>query len=164
MTSAAIASLIQDDMSAMHDIRISAYVGSLLITPPRHLLLGWEYGASEEAFEGFLALDHSKSGTAIANCQKGFGPATPWGLISTRHRLPPSMGASDGWFPRFLDAFFESMASTDLKIWRVRERKPGKEPTWISDELSWDEAWNRVISLRGAAPDCRYDCEHAITY
>ena len=164
MTSADIAVLINDDMSAMHDVRVVAYVGSLLITPPRPLLLGWVYGASEDVFEGFLVLDHPKSGTAIAYCQQGFGPATPWGLISTTHGLPPSMGMSDGWYPRFVDAFFQSKASTDLEIWRVRERKPGKEPAWASDELSWNEAWKRVIALREAAPQCRYDCEHAITY
>lgn len=145
-------------------MRVVAYVTSLLVTPPRPLLLGWDYGAAGEAFEGILVLHHLKSGTAIAYCQQGFGPALPWGLISTRHSPPHSMGTSDGWYPRFLDGFFESMASTDLNIWRVRERKPGNEPAWVSNELPWDEAWKRVMALRESAPDCRYDCEHANTY
>src|SRR5262249_49807042 len=93
--------------------------------------LGWEYGVAGEAFEGFLVLEHPRSGTAIAYCQHGFGPAAPWGLISTRHGSPPSMGMSDGWCPRFLDAFFESKAPTDLDIWRVKERKPGQDPTYL---------------------------------
>jgi hypothetical protein len=74
------------------------------------------------------------------------------------------MGMDGGWFPRLLDAYFESMASADLNIWRVKQRKSGQEPTWVSGELPWDEAWERVIALREAAPNCRYDCEHAITY
>ena len=54
--------------------------------------------------------------------------------------------------------------TSDLDIWRIKEQKPGKDPTWVSGELPWDEAWKRVKALRETAPECRYDCEHAITY
>ena len=117
MTSDEIVALIQNDMRTVNDVRVSRYITSLLITPPLRQLLSWDYGLPKDAFDGFLALDHPKSGTGIAYCEQGFGPAAPWGLISTRRdELPPSMGTSDGWFPRFLDAFFESKASTALNI------------------------------------------------
>jgi hypothetical protein len=164
MTPADVAALIRDDMRTLHDARVVVHVTSLRVTPPRQLLLAWAYGAAGEAFDGFLVLDHPRSGTAIAYCHEGFGPATPWGLVCTKRESLPSMGMSEGWFPRFLDAYFESMASTDLDIWRVRERKDGQDHTWVSGELSWDEAWKRVMALRESAPDCRYDCQHAIIY
>jgi hypothetical protein len=164
MTPADVSELIRDDMRALSDARVVVYLSSLLVTPPRQLLLGWDYGPTGEAFEGFLVLYHPSSDTAIAYCQQGFGPAAPWGLIRIKQGSPPSMGMDSGWFPRFLDAFFDSLASTDLEIWRVKERKPGQDPAWVSGELSWDEAWERVLALRRSAPDCGYDCEHAITY
>jgi hypothetical protein len=63
-----------------------------------------------------------------------------------------------------LDVYFESKAVAELDIWRVKERKPGQEPAWLSEELPWDEAWKRVLALRSARPECQYDCEHAILY
>lgn len=164
MTPTDVAALVRDEMRSLHDARVVAHVSSLLVSPPRQLLLGWDYGVVGTTFEGFLVLDHARSGTAIAYCQQGFGPAAPWGLIFTKQGRPPSMGMSDGWFPQFLDGFFESMASADLDIWRVKERRPGQDPTWMSGELSWNEAWKQVMALRESAPDCRYDCEHAIAY
>jgi len=164
MTPTDVAALVRDDMRALHDARVVAHVTALLVTPPRQLLLGWAYGAAGEAFDGFLVLDHARSGTGIAYCQQGFGPAAPWGLIATNRESPPSMGRSDEWCPRFLEAYFESIAPADLDIWRVKERKTGQDPVWVSDELSWEEAWKQVMALRESAPDYRYDCEHAVTY
>ncbi len=163
MTPADVEALVRDDMRALDDARVVAHVASLLVVPPRPLRLNWPYGAVGEAFDGFLVLDHPPSGTGIAYCRQGFGPASPWGLIWT-DRGPPSTGMDDGWYPRFLGAYFESKAPADLDIWRVRERKPGQGPAWVSGELPWDEAWRRVYALRESAPDSRYDCEHAVTH
>ncbi len=164
MTPADLAALIRYEMRALHDTRVVAHVTALMVAPPRPLVLAWPYGEVGVVFDGFLVLDHSRSGTGIAYCLHGFGPAAPWGLIFTNRESPPSTGTSDGWYPRFLDAYFESKAPADLDIWRVRERNPGQAPTWVSGEFSWDEAWKRVLALREATPDCQYDCEHAITY
>jgi hypothetical protein len=164
MTPADVTALIRCEMLALHDKRVADLVSSLLVSPPRPLLLGWDYGAAGEAFDGFLVLDHPTSGTGIAYCQQGFGPSHPWGLIFTQGESPPSMGMDSGWFSRFLDAVFDSMVSADLDIWRVQECKPGQDAAWVSDELSWDEAWRRVKALRESTRDCRYNCSHAITY
>lgn len=164
MTSADVAELIRDDMKALHDARVVSHVASLLVSPPRRLQLGWVYGSAGEEYEGFLVLNHPRSSTAIVYCQYGFGPEAPWGMIFNDRGSPPSMDMSDGWFPRFMDTYFQSQAATDLAIWRVKERKPGQGSTWLSCELPCDEAWRRVIERRQAAPDCYYDCEHAIMY
>ncbi|MDB5306309.1 MAG: hypothetical protein JWO38_511 [Gemmataceae bacterium] len=164
MTPADVEALVRDDMRALYDPRVVAHVTSLLVAPPRPLLLAWPYGAVGESFDGFLVLDHTRSGTGIAYCRQGFGPADPWGLIFTNRESPPSTGMSDGWYSRFLDAYFESRAPADLDIWRVKEQRPGQGPTWVSAELAWDEAWKRVYALRESAPDCQYNCEHVVTY
>ncbi len=164
MTLVDVDALVREDMRALHDTRVVAHVSSLLVTPPRQVLLMWPYGAfGEEVFEGFLVLDHPRSGTGIAYCRQGFGPEFPWGIIAT-DREPLWTGMSDGWYTRFLNAYFESMVSIDLDIWRVKEQKPEQTANWVSEELPWDEAWKRVYALRESATDRRYDCDHAVTY
>jgi hypothetical protein len=160
MTPADVAALVRDDMRALRDARVVAHVSSLQVNPPRALrVLVPRY--SGEVIEGFLVLDHL-SGAAIAYCPRDFAPAVPWGLISTPSGSPRPMAMSHDWYHRFLDVYFESLAVTDLDIWRVKERKPGQAPTWVSGELPWDEARKRVYALRQSAPDCQYDCDHAI--
>jgi hypothetical protein len=163
MTPADVAALVRDDMRALDDARVVAHVSALLTAPPRLLRLAWFYGAVGETFDAFLVLDHPRSGTGIAYCRQGFGPANPWGLILT-DRGPPSTGADDGWYPRFLDAYFESKAPADLDIWRVREWRPSRDGAWLSGELPWDEAWAQVAELRASTPHGQYYCDHAIRY
>jgi hypothetical protein len=163
MTPADVEALIQDDMRALHDGRVVAHVSTLLVRPPRPLRLAWPYGAVGEAFDAFLVLDHPASGTGIAHCRQGFGPAHPWGLIVTGRR-PPSTGMDDGWYLRFLDAYFESKASADLPIWRVREWRTSRDGAWVSGELPWDAAWAQVAELRESAPHAQYYCDHAALY
>jgi len=164
MTPADVEALIQDDMRAIHDARVVAHVSSLLVSPPRPLRLAWPYGAVGEAFDGFLVLDHSASSTGIAYCGQGFGPAKPWGLVGTGDEVFPSTGMTDGWYPRFLDAYFESHAAADLAIWRVREWRTSHDGAWVSGELPWDAAWAQVAELRESAPHAQYYCDHAVPY
>jgi hypothetical protein len=163
MTPADVAALIRDDMRALDDARVVAHVAALLVTPPRPLRLAWPYGAVGESFDAFLILDHPRSATGIAFCRQGFGPANQWGLIFT-DRGPPSTGTDDGWYPRFLDAYFESRASAELNIWRVREWRPSRDRAWMSGELPWGEAWERISALRVSAPHAQYYCDHSVRY
>jgi hypothetical protein len=163
MTLADVAALVREDMRALDDARVVEHVSALLVAPPRPLRLAWLYGAVGEAFDAFLVLDHPRSGTGIAYCRQGFGPTSPWGLILT-NRGPPSTGSDDGWYPRFLDAYFESKAPADLDIWRVREWRLSRDGAWMSGELPWDEAWERVSALRVSAPHAQYYCDHSVRY
>jgi hypothetical protein len=163
MTLADVEALVRDDMRALSDARVAAHVSSLLAVPPQSLRLGWTFGAVGETLDGFLVLDHPRSGTGIVYCEQGFGPANPWGLVFT-NRGPLSTGTSDGWYPRLLDAYFESKASADVPIWRVREWRLSFDGAWVSGELPWDEAWAQVAELRASAPHAQYYCDHAVRY
>ncbi len=163
MTATEVEALTRDDMRALDDARVVAHVPALLVAPPRPLQLAWPYGAAGVTFDAFLVLDHPRSGTGIVHCQQGFGPAHPWGLIFT-DRGPLSTGTDDGWYPRFLDAYFESKASADVPIWRVREWQTSRDGAWLSGELPWDEAWAQVAELRASAPHGQHYCDHSIRY
>jgi hypothetical protein len=160
-----VTALVRDDMRALHDARVAAHVTSLLLAPPRPLLFAWPFGSGGERFDGFLVLDHPPSGTGIAYCRDGLGPEAPWALIfTTGLGSPPSTGRPDESYPRFLDAYFESKASADVPIWRVREWRTSRDGAWVSGELPWDEAWARVAELRASAPHAQYYCDHSVTY
>jgi hypothetical protein len=161
MTPEDVTALIRDDMESLRDSRVVAHVTSLLVNPPRPLMV-WHARYAGETYSGFLVLAHASGGT-IAYCPQGFDPAVPWALISTPQGSPLTAVSHD-WYPRFLDVYFESKAVTDLEIWRVKELKPGQESTWLSGELAWDEAWKRVYALRQSAPDFEFLCEHSIKY
>jgi hypothetical protein len=162
MTPEDVAALVRADMGALRDARVFAHVGALLVTPPRPLRV-WVPRYSGEVYEGFLVLSHP-SGAAVAYCPRDYAPAVSWGLVGTPNEPPTSETWCYDWYPRFLDVYFDSVAATDLDIWRVRERRPGRDPAWVSGELSWDAVWKRVSALRESSPDCQYDCEHSVQY
>lgn len=165
MTSTDVEALVQDDVRALSDARVVAHVISLLLAPPRPLRLVWPWGPGGETFEGFLVLDHPPSSTGVAYCRKGLGPAAPWALVFTTDLgSPPSTGRPDESYPRFLDAYFESKASAEVPIWRVREGRTSFDGAWVTGELSWVEAWARVAKLRASAPHAPYYCDHSVRY
>jgi hypothetical protein len=57
----------------------------------------------------------------------------PWGLLFLEGTDHMSMGMDSGWFEHFLEAYFESQASSEVPIWRVFQHQgtdfPGKAIT-----------------------------------
>lgn len=162
MTPADVEALVQEDMTSLADARVRAHVTSLLVTPPRPLKV-LVPRHSGEIYDGFLVLSHP-SGAAVAYCPRDYDPAVPWGLVGTPNVPAASEMGSHDWYHRFLDVYFDSLAAPAVPVWRVRERRPGQEPVWLSEELPWGEVWERVHALRAAYPEYQYDCEHAVTY
>src|SRR5260221_7478632 len=120
---------------------------------------GWDYGAPGESYPCWLLLAHRPSNTAIAYCEFGFGPATPWGLLFLEGTQHMSMGMDSGWFDCFLDAYFDSKASAELPIWRVFRHHGNDFPGIpITEEGSWDATWAEVMRLRAEQSSFRYDC------
>jgi hypothetical protein len=73
-----------------------------------------------------------------------------------------SMGMGSGWFPTFLDAYFESAAATGLPIWRVFKTGSSGAREPVTDENSWEATWERVAECRKADPTSRYDRDQSI--
>jgi hypothetical protein len=157
ITTASLDALIEAELSTLTDERVVHHVRSLLVAPyPQSRK--WDYGAADAAFPCWVVLVHKASNTGIAYSEFGFGPRSPWGLLSLGAGHV-SMGMDSGWFRWFLDAYFDSFASTELPIWRVFERKTDAYPgNPITAESDWDATWREVERLRGAHPGGRYDC------
>ena len=154
--------IVDQELTSVGDPRVAAHVRSLL-TAPRIVVRGWDYGYEGEEYPCWSVLEHPRSNTGIAYCEHGFGPGNPWGLVFLSGAEHMSMGMDAGWYPRFLEAYFQSQAATDLPIWRVYEDTGDEYPgTPISPESDWDSTWSEVMRLRELNPGKGYNCNQSL--
>lgn len=155
---------VDRELDQVSDVRILSHVRALRVEP-KEVLRKWDYGRPEEKYICWSVLEHYKSNTSIAHCENGFGPKCPWGLVCLKGSdQEMSMGMDSGWFPTFLEAYFESFASADLPIWRVIKTDTSGSRHPITRENTWEETWERISELRKADPKSRYDCDHIIEF
>jgi len=154
--------LVDAELAELNDARVVAHVRELLV-PPVPVVRGWDYGAEDETYPCWSVLEHRTSNTGIAYCESGFGPRDPWGLVFLSGTQHMSMGMDSGWFPRFLDAYFESQAATELAIWRVFQGRLDEFPGQpLTVEGTWASTWAEVERLRVLHPGNRYHCSQSL--
>jgi len=74
-----------------------------------------------------------------------------------------SIGMDCEWYESFLDAYFESMAATDLPIWRAFKQEGEAYPgVALTPEADWNSTWQEVYRLRSINPGARYHCSQSI--
>src|ERR1043166_8620986 len=158
--------LIETELSTVSDARVVAYIRQMLIEP--HMVLrDWDYGEPGQQYPCWMVLKGTEGSTGceIAYCEFGFGPRSPWGLVSSGNDPQErAMGMDSGWFPTFLEAFFESVASIGVPIWRVFQEKPDRTLCPLTDEGTWESTWERINNLRSSDPEGRYHCLHSVAY
>ncbi len=162
ITPAKIRSLVEVELLKLNDTRVVSHIHGLRVQP-QAILREWDYGAPGESYPCWSVLDHGKSNTGIAYCEQGFGPRSPWGLVFLSGSSHMSLGMDSGWFETFLEAYFESLAATELSIWRVFKQEADAYPgRALTDESDWDSAWKEVHRLRALDPTARYHCANSI--
>jgi len=156
---------IDRELECVSDVRVLAHIRGLLVWP-KIVMRDWDYGEPGEQYPCWSVFEHQSSNTGIAYCEQGFGPRCPWGLVWLGDEKHPSMsiGMDSGWYSKFLDAYFESCAASDLPIWRVFRTDKSGVCEALTDEGGWEATWEEVYARRGADPACRYDCDHSVTY
>ncbi len=162
VTSTQIKTLVDVELSALHDTRVISHIRGLLVEPIV-VLREWDYGTPDQSYPCWSVLNHPKSNTGIAYCEFGFGPRNPWGLVGLSGESNMSIGMDSAWFESFLDAYFESHASADLPIWRVFKQDDDSYPgTPLTEESDWDSTWKEINRLRSADSKTRYHCHHTV--
>ena len=153
--------LVDLEMSSLKDTRVSEFIRRYLVRPGE-VLRDWDYGEADTRFPCWSVLNDEDSGTGIVYCEFGFGPEAPWGLVRLNgDRDQMSIGMDSGWFPSFLEAFYESFAATRLKIWRVFKIPEGEaHGIAVSEESDWDEVWKILHTFRAEDKSSRYECRH----
>ena len=163
ITPAEILLLVDKASALLQDARVVAHIRSLIIDPTK-VDREWDYGDPGQLYSCWDILKHVDSNTGIAYCEFGFGPRSPWGLVSLFGENM-SMGMDCGWYVSFIEAYFESMASADLPIWRVfKYDEDTRSNVAMTDELGWDSTWEEVYRLRSIDPNGCYNCLHSIQF
>jgi hypothetical protein len=72
--------LVEGELAAVRDPALVALVRGLRVKPCP-VERDWDYGAAGKKFVCWTVLAHPPSGTGVAYCEEGFGPAHPWGLV-----------------------------------------------------------------------------------
>lgn len=165
ITAKQIEKLIEAELGCVADIRVVRHIRSLLIKP-RLLFRQWDYGEENTNYPCWNVLEHKASNTAICYSELGYGPMYPWGLVFLDgDNNEMSMGMDSGWFPIFVETYFDSFAAYEVPIWRVfrqiGDEYPG-EP--LSEESDSESTWEKVLKLREADKLGRYHHHHSIKY
>ncbi len=163
--SIALKARIEGELANVSDERVTSHIRRLLVEP-NLVLRPWDYGEPGQQYPCWTVLDDTAhSGTGIAYCASGFGPKCPWGLVWLGDDMGDkraSMGMDSGWFPTFMDAFFDSFAATELPIWRVFKERSERVRTPITGEGEWDVTWRRRDEIQASDAASRYHCGHSI--
>lgn len=156
--------LISRELEHLSDARVLGHIQSLLVEPEL-IFRDWDYGRPGEKYPCWTVLKHLASSSGIAYCESGFGPRSPWGLVSLgedeSHR---SIGMDSSWHTRFLDAYFDSHAATDLPIWSVFRHDLSWPGERLTGEASWEATWAEVAKYQTNDPGSRYSSHHCIAY
>src|SRR3954466_637660 len=87
---------VERELSAIEDPSLLDLVRKHLVEP--YLVeRDWDYGAPDQRYPCWTVLEHQPSGTGVAYCEEGFGPASPWGLVFLGGPHV-SMGMDSKWF------------------------------------------------------------------
>ncbi|MEQ1673412.1 MAG: hypothetical protein ABL893_21405 [Hyphomicrobium sp.] len=160
-----LTALVDGELAKISDIRVRAHINALRVQPTVSLR-DWDYGREGQQYPCWIVLRHSASDTGIAHCEFGFGPRSPWGLITLKdYGQGSSIGMDCSWYTTFVEAFFATSAAADLPIWRVfMTDGPLGERRSISDEGNWDTTFAKVRALRSEDPANRYECSTSIEF
>jgi hypothetical protein len=105
-----------DDVGKAVEAEINRISQPELVTRIRELLVPirceqreWDYGDPGLTYPCWIVAEHAASNTAIAYCEQGFGPSSPWGLLAIRGEHM-SIGMDCGWFISLEEAVRDPMA------------------------------------------------------
>lgn len=153
------------ELASITDDQVRHFIEGLLLPVPEAHLRDWNYGDDGQQFLCWTVLGHARSKTEICFCNEGFGPTMPWGLVNGVDEPDPSIGMDSGWFFTFLEAFFGSIAATELPIWHVFKGFPGETGYGaVTDRGEWNFRWNQVRSLRQENPDDYYTVDTTLSF
>ncbi len=108
VTSRDVQKTVEAEIASIDQPELIACIRHHLV-PPRCDQREWDYGIRGVTYPCWIFAEHPASNTAIAYCEQGFGPNSPWGLLFIRG-AHMSIGMDSGWFARLEEAFRESMA------------------------------------------------------
>lgn len=96
LSASQVSSLVEAEIGKISNPRVIELIRRLIV-PPRCESRPWDYGVSGATYPCWIVAEHPASNTAFAYCEEGFGPSSPWGLLSLSGDYL-SMGMDSSWF------------------------------------------------------------------
>ena len=141
-----------DEMLALVDSQVKTIAEPImqsclqsLLIPPITQQREWFYGDPGEKLLCWLVMEHTKSDTGIVYSDFGFGPHQPWGLVFLSKLI---IGDDSGWFSTFEQAFYDSYAAGDIKIWNLVKKLNGEIVEVIEEGVTLDAAYGMRDKLK----------------
>ena len=101
-----IDTLLAREVAAIGDVSVRAALEHRLVSP-RRVIRDWDY-ADDVQHECWVIAEDPLTKTSSAYCDRGCGPACPWGLLNMDSEFN-EMGPDSAWYSRLEDAFRQSM-------------------------------------------------------
>lgn len=156
--------LIASELVNLTDQRIIDHIRAHLVEPSPERR-DWDYGEPGKQYLCWIVFRHAHSNLGIAYCEHGFGPRSPWGMLSIGGEgNPRSMGQDSAWYTTFVETYFNSSASSELPIWRVFKEDRTGRCIAVSGEGTWEDTWARVKELPASDPANFYSCGNDVEY
>ncbi|HEX6370966.1 MAG TPA: hypothetical protein VF006_18750 [Longimicrobium sp.] len=147
-----VAARVRRELAAIADVVVREALRSRIMSPERHLR-HWDHGAPGERHPCWTVAADPGSDSAIVYSEHGFGPASPWGIVSLSK---PWFGMDSGWFPRLEDAFVDSFLAAELPIRDVVAEGAAGTVRRVASSLPMDEAFAMRDALASRDPQGRY--------
>jgi hypothetical protein len=126
--------IIESQMEQISDPVVRDALKSLLVEPFLQQRK-WDY--DDISYSCWVVADDPKSDTRYIYCEEGFGPSSPWGILSISGH---EMGMDSSWFQSLERAFYDSFASIPLPIWNVVKRDADDANRIVASSLTDPEA------------------------
>lgn len=145
-----IKSLVNSEIDKINNPIVKNALQNIIVEPVQHLRK-WDYGHNDEKFICWTIAIDKDSDTALVYSDYGFGPETPWGLVSESINY---FGMDTGWFDNLKDCFLNSNIASKLPIWNVEKKINNLTINTIADKLTLNEALEKRDDL--ALIDCNF--------
>jgi hypothetical protein len=142
--------LFESELSRFHDLKAARGLRRFAVAP-RLEHRPWSYGPPGQTHPCWIVVEDTKSQTALAYCESGFGPQFPWGLLWTQGSgESQNMGMDCSWYPTLEGAFLESVPGAEFdKRKGAREHFLGqRDLISLLLENGHTKAANKLESLR----------------
>jgi hypothetical protein len=147
-----IGALIKSEMEKINNPIVKNAIKKIFVNPIRHLRK-WDYGSGDESFVCWTIAIDKNSDTAIVYSDYGFGPETPWGLVSESGIY---FGMDTGWFKDLKECFLDSKMANELPIWKVEKQINTSHRELICENMTLKKAFEKRDEVTLLTPDFKY--------
>ena len=156
-----LTSLVETELALVHDARALDPMRRHLIDP-KMVIREWTNDDDGRSYPCWTVFKHPPSNTGIAWCEHGFGPVMPWGLVELSGTAADmAIGMDFNWHFTLAEAWYNSMASAEVPIWRVFTGRSPDSDDWhpVTPEDTWQGAGVTLEDLRRQNPAAVYEID-----